>query len=231
MGGGDERDQDGGGRAPSALLREVLIPADPADGAPVAVLLHGRGADRHDLLGLARGLPEGTLVVTPQAPHPGGAWGYGGGWAWYRYLGEDRVVTETLLESLEALDAFLEELPAFLPVRPGPLFLGGFSQGGTTSLAYALTRREKDLPVLNFSGFLVDDSAIPVGEAARELRVFWGHGLQDPAIPHALGRKGRAALQAAGARVTTSDHDIGHWIDPVELRRASEWMRGVMGEG
>lgn len=214
------------GSPPEPLLFEQFIPRDAADGAPLVVLLHGRGADRYDLLGLARGLPAGMMVVTPQAPFPGTAWGYGGGWAWYRYVAEDRVVGETLAHSLEALDRFMEELPAKLPVRPGPVFLGGFSQGGTLSLAWALrqaSRGRQPPPVLNLSGFLVDDALAPL-EGANRLQVFWGHGLQDPAIPHLLGRKGRKELQERGADLRAVDHSGGHWVEPDEWTAAARWM-------
>lgn len=214
------------GSTAQPLLFEQFIPRDVTDGSPVAVLLHGRGADRYDLLGLARGLPPGMLVVTPQAPFSGTVWGYGGGWAWYRYVAEDRVVGETLAHSLAALDRFMEELPEKLPVRPGKIFLGGFSQGGTMSLAWALrqaARGEDPPPVLNLSGFLVDDPLAP-REMADQLQLFWGHGLQDPAIPHILGRKGRKELQDRGAHLVAVDHAGGHWVDPDELAAASRWM-------
>lgn len=211
------------------LAYELGLPEAPRDGAPVAVLLHGRGSHRGDLQGLRAGLPQGTIVVTPEAPHPGGPWGYGPGWAWYRYVAEDRVVEDTLVESLELLDGFIGDLGAILPVRPGPLFLGGFSQGGTTSLAYALTRPGRVVGVLNFSGFLVDGDAVPVTEeSAGGLPVFWGHGVGDPAIPFALGDRGRSRLTAVGAELTTGDYQIGHWIDPSELADAGRWLQGVI---
>lgn len=214
------------GSTPDSLVFERFIPRDAADGAPVVVLLHGRGADRYDLLGLSRGLPSGMVLVTPQAPFSGAAWGYGGGWAWYRYVAEDRVVGETLGHSLQALDRFMGELPEILPVRPGRVFLGGFSQGGTTSLAWALRRAaagEEPPPVLNLSGFLVDDPLAPLAAADR-LQVFWGHGLQDPAIPHVLGRKGRKTLEERGADLVAVDHQGGHWVEPDELAAAARWM-------
>lgn len=210
------------------LVFQTGFPETPQDGAPVAVLLHGRGSHMGDLQGLRSGLPAGTLVVTPQAPHPGGPWGYGPGWAWYRYVEEDRLVGETLHESLEALDRFMDGLEGILPVRPGPVFLGGFSQGGTISLAWALTRPGRVAGVLNFSGFLADDPGVSLTpEATEGLRVFWGHGHRDPAIPFALGEKGRVRLREAGVDLTVGDYDIGHWIDPGELAAAARWMEGV----
>lgn len=212
------------------MLRHEIHVADGArDGSPVLVMLHGRGADRRDLLGLASSLPEGFVLVTPEAPHPGRPWGYGPGWAWYRYQGGNRVDAATLDASLEALDAFLDGLETLLPVKPGDLVLGGFSQGGTTSLAYALRRPGEVVGVLNFSGFLADGVLRPpaTDEAAGRLAAFWGHGTDDPNIPHAMAVEGRAALREAGADVTGRDYPIGHWIAPDELEDALAWVEQV----
>lgn len=213
-----------------APLRFEVEGADAAeDGATVAVLLHGRGADRHDLRGLLDRLPDGTVLVTPEAPHPGGPWGYGPGWAWYRYVAEDRVVPETLVHGLHRLEAFLAVVPELLGLEPGRVILGGFSQGGTTSLAYALTRPRAVAGVAVLSGFLVDaPEDVPVRrDALAGVPVFWGHGFHDPAIPHALGVRGRARLERLGVDLTSRDYAMGHQIVPQEMRDLAEWMEGV----
>lgn len=211
-------------------LRYELEGADGAeDGASVVVLLHGRGADRHDLRGLQQALPKGTVLVTPEAPHAGGPWGYGPGWAWYRYVAEDRVVPETLTDSLAALDDFLEALPRRLGFSPGRLILGGFSQGGTTSLAYALTRPGSVAGVAMLSGFLVDaPETVPVTPSALEgVPLFWGHGTHDPAIPYLLGVRGRTTLLELGVDLTPRDYPMGHQISPQEMLDLSEWIEGT----
>ena len=196
-------------------------PPGLTDGATVAVLLHGRGSHRGDLQALRPHLPESWALVTPQAPHPGHPWGYGPGWAWYKYAGEDRVEAQGLEWSLGALDRFLGDLPTVLGVEPGRVFLGGFSQGGTVSMAYAFTRPHQVTGALNFSGFLVDSPVLPPAALKPEATpVFWGHGTRDPNIPHALAVRGRGRLEGAGAPVVARDYDIGHWIDPREIADA-----------
>lgn len=210
-----------------------------APGDPVLILLHGRGSNERDLLGLhpflqnAEGLEADPALLTPRAPFPGRDWGYGAGWAWYRYLDEDRVVPDTLMQSLTALDNLIARLPAILGHEPGPIFLGGFSQGGTTSLAWALTRPGRVAGVINLSGFLarvpdVDRAVESIqggsDDGAPPLRVFWGHGQADPAIPFALGERGRERLQAVGVDLETLDHPSGHTITPGELRELTRWI-------
>lgn len=208
------------------LAYRTSFPENPVDGAPLVVLLHGRGSNEDDLFGLRRFLPEDALLVTPRAPFPGAPWGYGPGWAWYRYLGEDRPEPESFEAGQRELDAFLRALPAELPVRPGPLVLGGFSQGGTTSVAYALRNPGRVAMVLNFSGFVPDHPSVRVDpDTVRGTRFFWGHGTLDPAIPFGMAEAGRARLQAAGADLVTRDYTMGHGISLEEAEDAATWIR------
>jgi len=213
------------------LHYDLLAPERPADGAPLIVLLHGRGASETDLRGLRPWLPAEALVVLPRAPFPGAPWGYGGGWAWYRYLSADRPEPESFRASQQALDAFLDALPSLMPVRPGPLVLGGFSQGGTMALAHALRHPDGAPPILNFSGFLADHPDVPVtAESAGRARIFWGHGTDDPAIPFELARKGWQRLRSAEALLEAREYSIGHWIEGEELTDARAWLTDRLAE-
>lgn len=201
------------------------VPKGAADGALTIVLLHGRGSDERDLMGLRDGLPAGAVLVAPRAPFPGAPWGYGPGWAWYRYIGGATPEPDSFEQSQRALDELLEALPSLLPVKPGRVVLGGFSQGGTMSIGHALREPGSVPMVMNFSGFLADHPSVSAAaETVAGTRFFWGHGLRDPAIPHALAGIGREALERAGADIEIRDYDIGHWISPQELADASSWI-------
>jgi phospholipase/carboxylesterase len=210
------------------LVHEIVAEG-ARDGAPVVLLLHGRGADEQDLAGLAAHLPAGAVVVLPRAPFPGAPWGYGPGWAWYRFLGGARPEPESFGASQDALDALVDALPALLPVAPGPLVLGGFSQGGTMSLAWALRHPGRAAAVLNFSGFLPEAPGVAATAASvAGTAIFWGHGADDPAIPHHRAVQGQAVLRAAGAELEACDYPIGHWIDARELADATRWLERVL---
>lgn len=211
------------------LRYESVVPPGAADGAPLVVLLHGRGADRHDLIGVAPHLAPGAVVVTAEAPHSGLPWGYGPGWAWYRFLGDDAPEPESFEQSQNALGEFLAGIRGELPVRTGPLVLGGFSQGGTMSVAYALRNPGVVPYVLCFSGFLARHPTVQATpETVRGTRFWWGHGTLDQSIPWAMGERGRAALTAAGADLTVRDYRIAHGISPDELRDARAWLEDGM---
>jgi phospholipase/carboxylesterase len=211
------------------LEYDYIAPRSAGARVPVLILMHGRGANRQDLAAVASRLPSEFHVILPDALHPGAPWGYGPGRAWYRFMGEDRPEGESINASLVALDELIERIPSIISASPTQLVLGGFSQGGTMGNAYVFTgaeRARRVAGVLNFSGFL--PSTVDVtSEAAAQTRFFWAHGTQDPSIPFSLAVKGRAALAAVGAKLEAHDYDIGHWIDPLELRDASAWLSAL----
>lgn len=205
-------------------MLEYRVSQEGGAAETVVVLLHGRGADADDMLGLQRGLPPSWMVVAPRAPFPAAQWGYGPGRAWYRYLGEDRPEPESFSTSLAQLEEFLAGLPAALGYTPSQLVIGGFSQGGTVSLGYALSRAGAP-SVLNFSGFLADHPEVDASRAGDlGARVFWGHGTRDTNIPFSMAVTGRRALLEGGASLQAKDYAIGHWIDADELRDAIAWV-------
>jgi phospholipase/carboxylesterase len=205
----------------SGLDYDLHVPDGADHTSTVAVLLHGRGSHKGDLQALVPVLPSDWVVVTPQAPFPGMEWGYGPGWAWYRYVAENRLVEETLAESLGMLDDFLESLPEILGFAPAMMVLGGFSQGGTMSIAYAMSRPGTMKAALNFSGFVAASLELPSGvEAETATPVFWGHGTRDPNIPFQMAIDGRQALNDAGVPLVSVDFPIGHWIVPEEIHEA-----------
>ncbi len=127
------------------LAFEERPAAGDADG--LLVLHHGRGADEHDLLGLADVLdPERRLhVVTPGAPLRVPGWP---GQHWYVVPQVGFPDPETFRTSYRALAAFHDELWARTGIAPERTILGGFSMGSVMSHALGLapTRIATDLP-------------------------------------------------------------------------------------
>lgn len=212
----------------TVLDYDVTVPDGAGEGATVAVFLHGRGSHKGDLQAFGPVLPSDWALVTPQAPYPGADWSYGPGWAWYRYVREDQVVEDTLTHSLAALDSFLRDVHKVVGFTPGRIVLGGFSQGGTMSVAYALSRPGAVVTALNFSGFVPASVVVPTGtEAEAATPIFWGHGTADPNIPFDLALKGRRRLTEAGVPLVAMDYGIGHWIVSDEIHDAVAMVDGL----
>lgn len=207
------------------MLETQVHRGEGGDGRPVVILMHGRGADLTDLTPLRRAFPDEMTIVFPRAPHPGAPWGYGPGWAWYRYEGGDRPEPESFRLAQAALDGLVSGLPELLGFEPGSVVAGGFSQGGTMALGHALQNPGAVAAVLNFSGFVPSHPDVEVTpEAVGETAFWWGHGTRDPAVPYQLAVRGREALREVGARIEAQDYPMGHAISPEELDDAITWL-------
>jgi phospholipase/carboxylesterase len=181
----------------------------PARGEPegALVLLHGRGADEHDLFPLLDALdPERRLHgYTPRAPlslPPGGA-------HWYVLGGVGTPERETFAASYAALTEFLDGLPY------ERIVLGGFSQGCAMAYALALYRgRPRPDALLAMSGFIPSVDGFELDLDSPFPRIAIVHGVFDQTIPVQWGRAARDTLEAAGADVLYRESPIEHWIDP-----------------
>lgn len=213
----------------SSPLHALVSPGE-AD-APVLVLLHGRGSDERDLFPIGRELDPRATIVSIRAPFEAAPWGYGPGWAWYQFLGGTTPEPDSFVAGQEALARFLDDLPALLgrAVPNSAIVLGGFSQGGTSALAFALRNPGRVGAVMVFSGFLADHaSVVATPSTVAMLPIWWGHGTADGAIPFLNAEAGWATLSAVGAQVTHESYPgMGHSISPAELRSASMWLRST----
>jgi phospholipase/carboxylesterase len=201
-----------------ALVREPV-------GTPAGalVLLHGRGADEHDLHPLLDALdPDRRLLgITPRGPlalPPGGA-------HWYRLGGIPTPDPDTFHATFAQVSAFIDglDLPAERTV------LGGFSQGAVMSLALGLgAGRPRPAAIVALSGFLpqVEGFALDLtGLDGFPLAI--AHGTLDPVIPVEFGRDAATRLGNAGADVLWRETPVPHTIDPRILPELRELVRAV----
>lgn len=198
----------------------------PAAGAPegALVLLHGRGADEHDLFDLLDMLdPDRRLLgVTARAPlslPPGGA-------HWYVVERVGYPDPVTFWPTWERLTAWVDRLLGEHGIDPARTLFGGFSQGTVMSYALGLgPDRPRPAGIIALSGFMptVDGFELDV-ERAAGLPVAIGHGTQDPVISVDFARSARERLEAAGAELTYRETPMAHQIDPAFLATLPAWL-------
>ncbi len=189
------------------------------------MLHHGRGTDERDLLGLADALdPARRLqVVTPRAPLtlPGSP-----GYHWYLVPRVGYPDHDTFHAARAALAALHDELWEETGIGPERTVLGGFSMGAVMSYAMALSRERPAVAgILAFSGFVpVVEGWQPHFDDRLGTRAFVAHGRNDPIIGVEFAHRARELLEEGGLTVAYHESDLGHQIDPVHLRAASEWL-------
>jgi phospholipase/carboxylesterase len=199
----------------------------PADGAPegLLVLHHGRGADEHDLLGLADVLdPRRRLhVASPRAPLALPGWP---GHHWYVVPRVGHPDPDTFHAAFAKLAAFHDELWERTGVAPGRTVFGGFSMGSVMSYALGLSgERPAPAGILAFSGFVPTVEGWEPSLADRgELRAFVAHGVNDPIMDISFARAARDLLESAGIDVSYHESQAAHQIDPAHLPAAVAWL-------
>ncbi|GAA1943479.1 alpha/beta hydrolase [Microbacterium deminutum] len=147
---------------------------------PLLVLLHGYGADEHDLFGLTPVLPDRFDVAAVRAPLPP-PWP-APGYSWYPIEG---LESRDPVHVTDAASRLLEWLDAIAPAAAVGLL--GFSQGGAVAIQAMRLEPERFAFVVVLSGYatpgeLPGDAAL----AKRGLPVFWGRGTRDDVVPEFL---------------------------------------------
>jgi len=199
----------------------------PADGDPAGLLVlhHGRGADEHDLLGLADVLdPERRLhVVTPGGPLVLPGWP---GRHWYVVPRVGFPDPDTFAAAYSALADFHDDLFERTGVGPERTVLGGFSMGSVMSYALGLgADRPAPAGLLIFSGFIpAVQSWRPSLTDRQGLPAFIAHGRRDPVIDVQFARTARDQLERGGASVEYHESDAAHQIDPAHVAPARDWL-------
>ncbi|PCE14641.1 esterase [Microbacterium sp. SZ1] len=150
-------------------------------GMPLLVLLHGYGADEHDLFGLVPYLPEGIAVASvaaplaPPWPMPGRSW--------YPIEGLDGRSSIAVTTAARAFLSWLDSERG----DAASVALLGFSQGAAVALQALRLAPESVDAVVALSGYAAPGE-LPRDSELAELRphVFWGRGTNDDVIPSTL---------------------------------------------
>lgn len=193
------------------------------EAAGTLVLLHGRGADEHDLLPLLGVLDprrrlRGITLGAPLALPPGGK-------HWYAVHRVGWPDPATFVSTYAELTALLD---AELGLDWSRTVVGGFSQGGVMSYAVGLgPGRPVPAGILAMSSFIPrfdDDRWAPDFASRRELPVAHVHGEADPVIGVEFGRDARGRVEGAGLPLLYREFPGGHHVDPRLLGDLATWI-------
>jgi phospholipase/carboxylesterase len=213
-------------------MSELIFRERPAAGeaAGLLVLHHGRGADEHDLLGLADVLDPGRRlhVVTPRAPLTLPGWP---GNHWYVVPRVGYPDPDTFAAAFALLSGFHDELWERTGIGPDRTVLGGFSMGTVMSYALGLAGdRPAPAGILAFSGFIPTVPGWQPSLADRgALRAFVAHGRNDPIMDVGFARSARDLLGGGAIDVSYHESDAAHHIDPAHIPAAVDWVGATLG--
>jgi phospholipase/carboxylesterase len=185
-------------------------------------MLHGRGADEHDLLGLADYLDDKAFIISVRAPYN---FPYSGGFTWYDMLENGSPEPTMFAESFGKLNTFVDDCKMKYPVDPSKIFLLGFSMGTIMSYALALTRPNEFAGVIANSGYIPEDAPLNFQwDGIKNTSFFVAHGIQDPIIPVSMARRARFLLEQANAPLVYNEYPMAHQISDQSLSDMAEWL-------
>jgi phospholipase/carboxylesterase len=213
-------------------MSDLIFRERPAAGDPAGLLVlhHGRGADEHDLLGLADVLDPGRRLhaVTPRAPLTLPGWP---GHHWYVVPRVGYPDPETFHAAYAQLAGFHDELWERTGLTPEQTVLGGFSMGSVMSYALGLgADRPAPAGILAFSGFVpIVDGWQPDLATRKTTRVFIAHGRRDPVMEVGFAQRARDLVEAGGLEVEYHESDAAHHIDPAHVGPATAWLAASLG--
>ena len=195
---------------------------------PTVVLLHGWGANAHDLLGFSPFLHGGkALVLCPQGPVSIPIGRAMRGYGWFQLIPGQPPNPEDFKKGADSLRAFVEQSIERYPVDPDRLVIMGFSQGGT--MAYDLALRDP----ARFSGLAALASwfpemlaeTLPKAPEHENFPVLIVHGTRDDRLSIERARESRETLRPYGVAMTYREMEgMGHEIREDALRIILTWL-------
>lgn len=206
---------------PVVLWPVVLWAGSEAPAAPLVVLMHGRGSDENDVIGLTRALPEDLAYAAPRGPIalPDG------GYTWFENEGLGRPRPGSLAGSVTQVRGWLD----LVAPAPRPVVLVGFSAGALFGGALALTDPSR------YAGCAVLLGALPLAAGLRTDNEPWTgmpvlvvHADHDDVMPPELMTETwRWLHQDSGAAVTSQRAAGGHAITAETAAAVAAWLTGL----
>lgn len=190
---------------------------------PMVVMLHGRGADMHDLADLAPMLAAAGTVrfvfanaPRPFEPYPGTTFG----WTWFDGWPPELASVKA---SRELLLRFIGQVTQ--RYKTSKLILAGFSQGAMMSLDAGL--RTGAAGIISMSGGLYELD-LPDLSAKKGLPVLIAHGIYDDVVPVQYARRARHLLEAAGLDVEYYEYPMQHQVAQEEMDAVKTFIMRVI---
>ena len=195
---------------------------------PTLLMLHGRGANALDLLGLAPYLCGGKfLVLCPQAPLQVPLGGAAVGYEWYPITMGGPLDLRAVMAAREELRTFLAEALQRYPIDSKKLAVLGFSQGGVMAYSLGFGEPERFAALAVLSSWLPQDllSTLPDVPATEQLPVLIQHGSRDELVDIGRARQSVETLRNLRVPITYREYDMGHEISARSLGDLSAWLQ------
>jgi phospholipase/carboxylesterase len=208
--------------------------AASGDADSLVIFLHGYGSDGNDLIGIADSLAEhlpNTTFLSPNAPQRCANNPMGYQWSPIPWLdgSTEEAARQGQAESVDLLNAWLDEVALAEDIGPEHTIIFGFSQGTMMALHVGPRRTVPFAGIIGFSGRLLDPQLLEA-EMQSKTPILLVHGDSDDMVPPAAMPEAADALAKAGFEVYTHiSKNTGHGIAPDGLGMALQFINMKLG--
>ena len=205
------------------LLPVVELSPTEGKAKKAMIVLHGWGANQHDLIPLAQSLKQpSSHCFFPNAPFDVPGTG-GTGKGWFSFPPTDKSQEERT-ESREELKILLNKVSE-QGFDYSSIIIMGFSQGAAMALDVMLNIEQRVGAVIALSGFLLNERDVQTqSNSPQKTPVFAAHGLYDPILPFEQSKRSLQALKDAGFDLTWREYQMAHEIVPEEVDAIKDFL-------
>lgn len=191
----------------------------PGSSSRTILVMHGTGADEHNILSLAKALDANASILSPRGMHLEAGMN-----RFFERYSDGTFNEESIDTAVQELAEFIAAAIAEYAINANNIFATGFSNGANT--ASALMIRHPELLV----GAALFGSTIPYTHVDRVdlsgKRIWLANGDQDSYAPVAVSERWVEQLRDFGANATWLRHPGGHQISHEHVRLIAEELQG-----
>lgn len=191
----------------------------PGSSSRTILVMHGTGADEHNILSLAKALDANASILSPRGMHLEAGMN-----RFFERYSDGTFNEESIDTAVQELTEFIAAAIAEYSIDASNIFATGFSNGANT--ASALLIRHPELLV----GAALFGSTIPYAHVDRVdlsgKRIWLANGDQDSYAPVDVSERWVEQLREFGANATWLRHSGGHQISHEHVRLIAEELQG-----
>jgi predicted esterase len=203
------------GTIPGMRISPQTAGPSPREARLAVILIHGRGSNAEDILGLGQALQIDDIhLVAPEAP--------GNSWYPYSFLSPIDQNEPGISNGLATIASILESLGTD-GLTSDRVALMGFSQGACLSLEFAARHARRYAAVIGLSGGVIGPPGTPRNYpgSMEGTPVFLGCSDVDPHIPVERVHESADVFRRLGAEVDARIYPrMAHTVNLEELRAA-----------
>ncbi len=183
------------------------------------IMIHGRGADARDILGLASRLNVSEYaLLAPEASN--------NTWYPYSFLAEPAQNEPWLSSALDLMKETVKEITS-QGISAENIYFLGFSQGACLTLEFVVRNAQQFGGVAAFTGGLIGDKIEEENYSGdfNQTPIFIGTGNPDPHVPLDRVNESVSILKKMNAKVELQVYEgRPHTISHDEVEMANRWI-------